>query len=344
MLTLGKASAQAGLLLISDWRLNVPTITTSTTGASGSRDLHQSIYVKEQFNGGSSYDVTFLGHWVVDGVSEAQLPNKTITMQGTFPASTWYKVYDLSKALSPGIHTVKFVIDQCSSGNQVNNNLATYVEDISITGFVPSRDGWRETNSLACQQYGVKFDGICEGMSQSARSRFRGLIVAPSTLTLIQKCNIWGRLHLAGSTNFNSVGLRRVRVSITDNYSPQDYKNTLYSEADRIKNMHLDMNDPCVIDCPSFINSTAQPPGTAHSVVGVAAFFSDSIYDDQTQSENKKMRRFSIYDPNRPSRDDAYINVFEAHTQNAIPTFQFTLSGADNSDKKMWVENSNVGR
>lgn len=317
-------------LTITEVRLGIPNLVTSGS----SRILEQSVYVKGTGVG------TVSGYWFEDDNKTQPVPQTNVDLS----SGKWIKLADFQDVLLKK-HTLQFVA----------NSQASSTEDIAITGFIPSRDGWNFPNDINkyttppnynfIDRLFYKFDGFCEGFAQSARDYYIKYPTAPQprygstravySLLLTDQLNgnAWWQKY-DDSTGFENC------LSIFRDVST--YNDVLDEEAGKLQTRIQD-GDPCVIDIftlqtlQQFINNQGEQ---GHAVVGTAAFFSDNIYKADTQREINTMHLFSIYDPNNPGpgADSEYVGSFDT----GDPTPYFVFLGYDYSSYNfgLWLENT----
>jgi len=325
-------------------RLNVPSLQT----IGGVRYLTQKVFVR---GGGTQ---TISGHWVDNGFSGPE----SGTVKLNLSDGQWYEIATFSEpgtgtAIS-GNHTLTYMVDTPGSPGSPIPLATTKAEEVFISGFIPSKQFWPESNMdigfINAILNGLPTeDGLCEGFAQSARLIYKGKLPlpppAPMPITneykVLLERRYWVPYQDAGNEWVHSSGEDK-RISDGRQDTGDIYINRLFSEAQLIRYRLLGA-DPCVIDIfSSDIN------GEGHALVATASVYAEGIYQETTDSLLNRVQIFSVYDPNAPKADNKFVEAFDAGENNIYPLLQFQPQdklAAFYAQHKlvMWAENSYPG-
>jgi uncharacterized repeat protein (TIGR03803 family) len=316
------------VLRVTDVRLDVPKLVTSGR----SRTVVQSVYAKGMGHGAVS------GQWLVDAKDAEPLPAKEVD----FTSGKWVKLGTFHQVVY-GHHSLQFAVDGPKGPR-------TSLEDVAVTGFIPSLDGWSFANdplkmlpAVLLQPYAgvgnlvngvtLSYDGVCEGFAISARDYFNNPKMLPARPSDGHDSTEIDNLILADQMAGNSapkvsINLIKWPAVLGDTPpSPAVYEAVLRASAGLIQ-QQIQGGRPGVIDIWSFRSPPPDRKIIGHAVVGTASFSSTNILGvtgDGTQSEIQSMMLFSIYDPNFPGNDNLYVGSFDNGVDS--PGIQFLSSG-----------------
>lgn len=308
------------VLQVTDVRLGLPQVVTSGR----SRTLVQPVYVLGTGKGPVS------GQWLLDNQSAQVLPATVVDLA----AGNWVRLGAFHQVLT-GHHSLLFAVGGANAPR-------TGSEDVAITGFIPSLDGWPFPNDQGRMLPGVLFlpykgaaalaaalktawMGECEGFSISARDYYNHPTMTPTRPPDRHETIAVAQL-IAQDQDDGNAASKDARVdwqaALGYPFNPAAYKLALQGEAVLIEHQ-IQSGDPCVMDL--FPLQTAPSASlAAHAVVGNASFYATNVLvmrGDGSQTEVQTMTYFAIYDPNDPGNDQRYVGAFD--TGGEVPNFEF---------------------
>ena len=345
-------------LIITRVRLGVPELTTEI----GKATLKQDVYVQGKGSG-----MVWL-RWRNGNGAQGGEMNQRVSI--TDPQE-WVKLDAASlRAEFPSgreVTTVALSLDVFAPGS------TSCEEDIVLTGFVPSKDGWgfanhapsaldplpptnytfnlnyiRRYEDLLKELYGVgKTEPLCNGMSLTALRYYKDSKTKPSDPIDIARAFIESQLADSGIFPEKGYLFKHLpplfKEALADTPNNGAYTTVLASQGRDIFS-RIQGYGPCVINAFPRVtpdmkeaNLTDGIPG-GHAVVGTGAISSKDIYDKDTRKPVRQMRYFSVYDPDSPGRNDRSMYVLDF--ESGVPQFTFKTLGAPNSEPHyyaMWL-------
>jgi parallel beta-helix repeat protein len=248
-------------------RLGVPRYVQDPPGS-------QHISVKVFFKGIQQQNVS--GRWLNDGSVFAYVNAFTVDLSSL----DWTEGPELQIDLVSGNHVVNFALDTPNPG-------WTSTMQISSTGFRPDKDGWNFDNSFFNSILLGHYQGVCLGMTCTARGYYVAHRALPNLWSPRAK---WTQIRSAYSFE-NAVGQNIDMIRLTGLTPAQ----MVDAETNKIFDTRLTKLDPCDIGLLNFVNGSAIPE---HAVLGITGFKASNVYDQYQHEEVRLLRLVAVYDPN----------------------------------------------